>query len=361
MSHGQSLPPLSPQILEEACDWFIEFNEGELNASARAEFNQWLRRSPEHVRAYVEIAAAWEESARLSSRRTLGSDELVARALADHNVVALASQVAASARPDGVPADRPSRSYRYRLAVAATLLITIAGIGAWYAQGRDIYSTDVGEQRTLQLADGSTVELNSRSKLRIRLSPGERSVDLLNGEALFEVAKDAKRPFVVYSDRTRVRAVGTQFDVYRKPSATTVTVVEGRVAVAAPALSAEESGTGAKPAEDVLISAGEQVTVAPHAPIHPARANVASVTAWTQRKLVFDDSSLTDVINEFNRYNPRRIVLDDPQLEEFHIRGTFLATDPGRFVEFLRHRFDVEVTEAGSEIRISQKINPQTR
>jgi len=353
---NKDVPALHPEILEEASGWLMEFNEGELDACARAEFNQWLRRSPEHVRAYLEIAASWEESARLGSRRTLGSDELVARALADHNVVALASQVPAPPRPEAVPsAERIPRFYTRRLAIAATLLIALAGFGAWYAQGRNIYSTDVGEQRTLQLADGSTVELNSRSKLRVRLSPGERSVDLLDGEALFQVAKDAKRPFVVYSDTTHVRAVGTQFDVYRKASGTTVTVVEGRVSVAEPGTSVDASGSPANPAEDVLVSAGEQVTVAPNTAALPARTNVASVTAWRDRKLVFDNSPLTDVINEFNRYNTRRIVLDDPRLKEFHIRGTFSATDPDRFVDVLRERFDVDINETPSEIRISKK------
>jgi transmembrane sensor len=357
MSRGQLLPPLPPQILEEACDWFVEFNEGELNASARAEFDQWLRRSPEHVRAYVEIAAAWEESARMGTRRTLASDEVVARAREDLNVVSLASQIPVLARPDGVfPGARTSKYYTRPLAAAAAvLLVALAASGVWYANGRNVYSTDVGEQRTLQLADGSTVELNSRSKLRVHLSPVERSVDLLDGEALFQVAKDAKRPFVVYSDKTRVRAVGTQFDVYRKVSGTTVTVVEGRVSVAEAAVTAEGGGANAKPAEDVLVSAGEQVTVAPDTVAHPARANVASVTAWRERKLVFDDSSLTGVITEFNRYNARQIVLDDAQLKAFHIRGAFSATDPDRFVEFLRHRFDVEITETSSEIRISKK------
>ena len=177
----------------------------------------------------------------------------------------------------------------------------------------------------------------------------------MDGEALFQIAKDAKRPFVVYSDTTRVRAVGTQFDVYRKTSGTTVTVVEGRVSVAEPSISVEESGARAKPAEVVLVSAGEQVTVTAYAAALPARTNVARVTAWRERKLIFDDSPLTDVINEFNRYNARRIVLDDPQLKDFHIRGTFSATDPDRFVDVLRQRFDVDVNEIGSEIRISKK------
>jgi transmembrane sensor len=355
MNPNQSPPELHAELLEEATAWFINFNEDEVDAKGRAEFNQWLRRSPEHVRAYLEIAAAWEDSSRLGRRRILASDELVARAGADHNVVALASQVPVKARPESAPERKRTSTSRWRSLAAAVVLAAIGGSIVWYAKGRNVYSTDIGEQRTIQLADGSTVELNSRSRLRVRLTPGERSVDLLDGEALFEVTKDAKRPFVVYSDTTRVRAVGTQFDVYKKSSGTTVTVVEGRVTVAGPPNGGEVSELNANPGQGVLISAGEQITVTAHEVAHAARANIASVTAWRERKLVFEDATLTDVIAEFNRYNTRRIVLDDLALNEFHIRGTFPATDPHRLVEFLRHRFDVEVSETGTEIRIARK------
>ncbi len=101
----------------------------------------------------------------------------------------------------------------------------------WQANRYPLYSTDIGERRSITLADGSTVDLNARSKLRIEFSSAERRVELLDGQALFQVAKDKQRPFIVHSGDATVRAVGTQFDVYRKDSGTTITVLEGRVAV----------------------------------------------------------------------------------------------------------------------------------
>jgi hypothetical protein len=101
----------------------------------------------------------------------------------------------------------------------------------WLFEFQNVYATGIGEQRTVTLSDGSTVELNSQSRLRVAFHPHERDVELLEGQALFHVAHDRTRPFLVQSEGAKVRAVGTQFDVYRKSDGTVITVVEGRVAV----------------------------------------------------------------------------------------------------------------------------------
>ena len=101
----------------------------------------------------------------------------------------------------------------------------------WGLSKPTTYSTAIGEQRSFTLADGSTIELSPRSRVRVRLSDRERDIQLLDGQAFFTVTKDVNRPFVVAVDQARVRAVGTQFDVNKRRSGTTVTVLEGRVAV----------------------------------------------------------------------------------------------------------------------------------
>jgi len=233
MSRKESLAPLSDSVLAEATAWFIDCNEGELDNSGRERLHQWLRRSPEHVRAYLEIAAAWQDANKLRGREAVDHAALISTALAETNVVALS----AAGRSSG-PANRASKpaSPRFRellYASAAALLVVAIGLVSMRWIGHNIYSTDVGEQRSIVLADGSTVELNARSELRVHFSSAERTVDLLEGQALFHARKDAARPFVVVSNGTRVRAVGTQFDVYRKRTGTVVTVIEGRVAVTA--------------------------------------------------------------------------------------------------------------------------------
>jgi transmembrane sensor len=375
---------ISGQILGEACDWFIDFNEGELDAAARERFNKWLRRSPEHVRAYVEIAVAWEDSSRLNDTQRLDPKALVAEALVESNVVPIeprATEPSAAEAASEMTAHREGaaiawsgelssapQQYAHRraggkrlawllFAVAASVLLAV-GIG--FLTQRSAYTTGIGEQRSIALDDGSTVELNARSRLRVRFSHAERLVDLIDGQALFRVKKDAARPFIVLSNGTRVRAVGTQFDVYRKTTATTVTVVEGRVAVTGvpapiPAGGSSETSGGGGSEAPIFLSAGEQVTLAPQITPHAVRVNMADAIAWTQKKLVFDETPLSEAVAEFNRYNSRQMIIEDALLAEYHIRGHFEADDPDRLIQLLRDRFDANVREHGNEIRISRK------
>jgi transmembrane sensor len=323
MSTSESRAQINEQILEEACDWFIDCNEGALDAAGRERFNQWLRRSPVHVRAYLEIGGAWEDSDKLNGGRPFDPAALVAR-----------------------PTGRKVAPLLYALAAAALLAL---GMGVVIQRDAHTTTTGIGEQRSIVLEDGSAVELNVRSRLRVRFSRAERRVELVYGQALFQVKKDAVRPFVVVSSGTCVQAVGTQFDVYRKAIGTVVTVVEGRVAVTADRAVAGGAGP------PVVLSTGEQLIVTPQATPHPARIDVAAATAWTQRKLVFDETPLAEAVAEFNRYNSRQMIIADASLADYHIRGKFAAGDPDRLLQFLRDRFDVDVHEQGDEIRISRK------
>jgi transmembrane sensor len=247
------------------------------------------------------------------------------------------------------PLPRTGSRGRRALAVAASILVLLtAGLVSWLCTDRDLYTTTTGEQRSIILGDGSTVELNARTQLRIHYSAHERHVNLLKGQALFTVARDKERPFIVASNGTQVRAVGTRFDVYKKSSGTVVTVLEGTVAVTpAPELFVSTAAAA-------LVTAGEQLTVGPISPgtkVHPV--SLAATTAWTQRQLVFDNTALQEVVNEFNRYNQRQLVIRDPLLNDFAIDGVFSSTDPASLIRFLRSRPGVVVTETESEIIIA--------
>src|SRR5882757_416589 len=212
-------------VAAEASVWFIEFRTGDMTAGDRARFYEWLRRSPDHIQAYLEIAEGWAELPTSDPEHRLDIQALLARAREsqDENVVSLSPRETAL----------PNRQRRSMTAWAASLagVALVLGLAVWsYLYQANTYRTGVGEQRTVRLLDGSTIELNALSSIRVRLSKNTREVDLREGQALFRVAKDPARPSLVHSDGTTVRAVGTQFDVYRKSTATVVTVLEGRVA-----------------------------------------------------------------------------------------------------------------------------------
>lgn len=378
------------QILEEAAAWFVDFRVGDVGAAAREECHRWLRRSPEHIQAYLEIASTYAELPAPNPGGSLDIDALIAHARSSPgNIVEPSSWRQQSSRP--------SHTSRILLALAASILLVLGAISTWFYTQRGTYRTDIGEQRSLTLADGSTLELNSNSVVRVRYTERERHIDLLAGQALFDVAKDKARPFIVKTGDTQVRAVGTQFDVYRKSRGTTVTVIEGRVAVLTPAMSehshedaAHKALTGEPPdgpgrgpdafpgnpksaasimpgKDEILLSAGEQLTVAPAVPSKPAtdtrsesslhinHANIAAATAWTTRQLVFDATPLADVAEEFNRHNNRRLIVDMQQLADFHVSGTYSFTNPNSLLLFLRSQPGIKLVETEREIRVMRQ------
>lgn len=352
---GKDAGRLPPDVLAEAGRWFVELNEHPEDEPTRREFDRWMRRSPENVQAFLQVSMHWEESTPRPDADVGSIDALVALAKSESNVVCFApAERAMPAAQAGAPSD--AKSISRRLAVAACLLLSLSGALVWQQFFRGVYSTAVGEQRSFTLADGSMVELNSRTRIRVKYSEDQRHVELLEGQALFHVAKNEAQPFVVRSGGTQVRAVGTQFDVYRKPTGTVVTVVEGRVAAA----SATTQLASEMPDHAVFLDAGQQITLALDASVPPAPARLEApameaATAWTRRRLIFKGTPLAEVAEEFNRYSERRIVIADAAIATIPISGSFSSNDSGDFLRFLREVGAYQVRETAGTIEISRR------
>jgi transmembrane sensor len=361
MNSKQTVDKLNPQLREQATEWFVAFCEREVDASGRESFDRWLRASPEHVRAYLQISALWDGAGMMATNTKGNVEELVKRALSERNVLPLSPDKTPSkvftARTASSKSSTARTAWR---AIAACMVFVIAsagGIVGWQLTRAPTYETGAVEERTVRLPDGSTVQLNARTRIKLYFTTEERAVDLVAGQALFSVAKNPKRPFVVRSDTAHVRAVGTRFDVYRKSSGTIVTVLEGQVAIRMGSLretrSARQVSAVREPAFPVLVGGGEQAIVTGSAPTHAYRANVSAATAWTEGKLIFDSVPLRDVVAEFNRIGLRHLVIEDHSCLDRHISGIFPAADPSFLVEFLRQRFGLTVAETDEEVRLS--------
>jgi transmembrane sensor len=393
-------PPLAELTLDEAATWFVEFNEGKVSQADRERFIQWIKTSPEHVRAYLQVAAHWEDARQTNRSAVPTIDELlsIGRAVPS-NVIAFGDSAAKAAAFDEAADNRAAPPHRLTRAGAterwlvASLVALFLGGGTlyWIKSVRSVYATETGEQRTIALPDGSTVELDSRSKVRINYRPQERDIELLAGQALFRVAKDHSRPFVVQTDTTRVLAVGTQFDVYKHANGVTVTVVEGRVAVlpSPTSLSAasgptrsmsqevvsgdapriySQSSPRANPVEsttklltadagtpsrnEILVAAGEQVTISNNLLERQSHPDVAAATAWTEQKIVLNSTPLSEVVEEFNRHNTRKLVITDPRIAEIRISGVFSSTNPDSLLRGLEvmNQFRIRVLPDRVEI-----------
>jgi transmembrane sensor len=361
---------LNEQISEEAAAWFVEFRTEQPGEEQRRAFDAWVRASPEHLRAFLEIAMVWNDSEAIDEGQRIDVQQLLAANGSSDNVIALTRAPGEGATRSEIPAAPPSSRLR-RVAWPALATAAAAGIiGAamlmwapWSAPG--LYSTTVGERRSLTLTDGTSVTLDARSRLRVAFSASNRTVELLEGQALFQIAKDPARPFAVVAGSTLVRDIGTQFDVNRNLNGTTVTVVVGRVAVyadaSAPAGSvsaelkvAEAADAVSKGAsvEPILVSAGEQLRVISgdsHA--QPVAVDSGSATAWRRGQIVLNASTLADVVEEFNRYSARHLVAEDHGASPLRLSGVF-GIDPEFLIRYLRDRPDITVREADGEIQI---------
>lgn len=325
-------------VLRQATQWHVRHTEGELTADERDAFAEWLRRSPQHVRRYLELEELKHQLASVTAK--LPELEAV-----EGNVISF-----------GAPLPKPSkarsparRAWRWPLktAVAASVIGALAlSYSLLYPHDGQVRETLIvphGDQRTVSMDDGSIVHLNSQSTAHVRYSSQERLIELDKGQALFNVARDPVRPFRVRIEDTEVVAIGTQFDVYRKPDGITITVVEGRVEVS--------KGT----AHPVQLGAGEQLYVPKDARVLKAEAvNVRMATAWIQREILFDQQRLEDVATEFNRYIATPIRLEDPVVRERRVSGIFNAYDAESFLEFLRN-YNVEIERSGREILVRSR------
>ena len=230
------------------------------------------------------------------------------------------------------------------------MLLAAVGGWTWIARTRSAWTqfeTATGEQRTFELADGSVIYLNTHSHVAIRFAAHTRDVRLLKGEALFQVHHDTSRPFRVYTDDAMVQAVGTQFDVYRREDGTVVSVIEGRVNVtpASPPTASERTpesapqGSGpALPvkAQSRTLGASQEARVS-HAGSVSIREvnNVTDTVAWRERRLIFNDQTLGQIVEEFNRYRANPIRLEGAAVSERTYTGVFDADDADSLVEVL--------------------------
>jgi transmembrane sensor len=226
------------------------------------------------------------------------------------------------------------------IAVAAVLTLSLYLMtGSLLGPAAD-QQTAVGEQRTVTLADGSTVYLNTDSALSTEFSPTLRRVTLLKGDAIFAVSPDQTRPFRVESGGVTATALGTEFLVRRHDARVTVAVLEHRVSIAA---AAPQQGPAS--AQSVTLEPGQQVAYDPRGGLgHVRQVDLAAAAAWRRGKVIFEGEPLGSVINELNRYHRGRILIIDPQVRAMRVNGVFQTADPAAVVTALEHTLAIHST-----------------
>ncbi|MBL8271159.1 FecR family protein [Steroidobacter sp.] len=336
-------------ISEQASQWLGILADG--GDAERAEFLKWLKQSPRHIEEFLFASATWQRLRESAAESPMEIDAILAEfneakgadiiPLQDALTTRATAQQPAAVAAPSKPARRAIGHWRWAAAIAVVAIA--ASYSWWLSANANLYVTAVGEQRIVQLADGSVLYLNTDSRTRVTLSEHARDVELLEGEALFVVAHDTTRPFRVKAGTAVIQAVGTQFNVHRVRDDTHVAVLEGRVKLA-------DSRTPATPnATPNLLSAGEEAVIASDGGIiRQATADRKQTTAWRERRLVFRAERLEDVVNEINRYNTRRFQIDGDAARNTRLTATFDADSPESLATFLKQYSNLSVHPDGS-------------
>lgn len=278
-------------IRDQAVAWFLRLKATDVSAAERRQFLQWLNAHSKHKEAYDKVAQLWQWLEPLKAMPFEARQEAL---------------------------NYRSRPYRRISAYAAAALVSLSvGLSVYWHQVGMIfpltYQVAKGEQQTVQLADGSSLELNMDSAVKVSINPWWREVELLHGEVYFQVAHDSQRPFQVAAGRGRITDIGTAFEVYRKPGQVLVAVQEGIVEV-------EAKGRR-------RLAANQQITYADNGDfIEIEQQPVESLTAWRRGQIVFHARRLDDALAEMARYHNKRIHLEDNKLAALRISGAFPST-----------------------------------
>ena len=343
------------RIIDEAASWILKLESDDgFSHQDKERLFVWLDQSPAHREHFKRLAKTWGDANILT--------ELA---------VPLNSAKQAKSTSFGVKS----------FALAASLFLTIC-VSSFLVfndsaptQENKTIATAVGNQKSINLADGSSLKLNTNSKLRIEYSEGFRDIHLLSGEAYFEVAKDSKRPFRVFAGKGRIRAIGTAFGVYLKESnEVDVAVSEGRVGVASVAnflnKSSAASSTAAKPTNALelagspdntpkslgMLRAGEVGSIVSEfdenaQPIQILKkleqvtgTDVAKRVSWTDGVLIFAGESLEQVVEEISRYTDVNIEFASPDIKAIRIGGNFPVGETETMFSSLETNFGLQVT-----------------
>ncbi|MBL8265641.1 FecR family protein [Steroidobacter sp.] len=340
-------------VAQQAAQWLCELPHSD--AARRVAFVQWLKRSPTHIEEFLLASTVCASFARERGNASDDVERLIAEALqAPPSAEVMQLHALADERPK-VAVTRPRRGWMAAAAAVCVLAIGALLIVPWSIDRLNTYTTRTGEQRTIRLEDGSRVQMNARSRFIVRYSAEARDLELLEGEAVFDVQHDTQRPFRVHTRDAVIQAVGTQFNVYRQASGrTVVSVLEGVVRVTrdaepvvASAVSTAESGA------PLLVRAGQGADVSHDGAIEKREsADIARVMSWQNRRLVFREDRLEDIAHEFARYSPFHLELDGAAVKDKRITGTFDADDPQSLVMFLDSlgTFQIETSGQGAAI-----------
>jgi len=312
------------QVLRDcAAAWLERKDRSDWCARDLAELEAWLNESPAHLIAYWRVEAAWERSLRLRAVRLPTPGRMIARR-------------------------HKSETWLKRLGIPLGLLAVagLAAVGYLAKPSERVITTGLGERKIVSLGDGSRIELNTDTVLKVDVSPDRRLASIQKGEAYFQIAHDPEHPFVVSAGAHRITVLGTKFTVHREANRLEVALLEGRIWLDA----------NARGGHGLLLTPGDKVVATGDrlAKLREPAETLQNELSWRAGVLIFKYTSLADAAAEFNRYNREKLVVADTRTADLKIIGSFPANDVGMFVRASRQLFGLHVERSGNQVVLSR-------
>lgn len=324
-------------IKAEAALWFAKLRGADSDPELQQDFEAWLKENPAHELAYEQCCTLWLMT------NNLREDEDIQREL-----ISARQELEPGYRQRSVGLNNPGSWLAY---AAVLLLFGIGFIFSINYLSEEEFSTRIGEQRLVQLPDGSSAMLNTDTVISVHYSGKKRRIRLHQGEAYFDVHKDNQRPFEVSAAGSMVRALGTEFNVAIRQQTLSVDVADGVVELKSKhPLNAEQSLiTEIREGEAVNYKKGDEATKV-------EAARLARISAWQTRKIYFDADTLADAVAEYNRYITEEIIVVDNELNQQRITGIFHLGDLDTFVFSLEQALNARVEREGKHILIRKGL-----
>ncbi|WP_317931198.1 FecR family protein [Halioxenophilus sp. WMMB6] len=321
-------------LFDAAAGWIVKLRSPAVSERDHIDFSHWLNASPAHQTAFDEMLESWELMALGAELPESSWNPKVSK----RGLAAKLGHLLSRLKPG------PASNNFWLGGLVSAAALALVAIAVTLDQSNptqpEIYQTATGEQQLIELADGSTATLNTHSKIAVAFTEEQRLIQLLEGEAFFQVAPSKRRPFVVESGRGTVTAVGTAFNVYRKSGADMVTVTEGVVRV-------KQSKNATTPyPESKFVRAREQLALSTNGLSKTEAA--PEEMAWLNKTLSFDNTELAEALAELNRYLSQPVKIDHPSLRQLRISGTFRTDSPEETLSAIITTFNLQRLDDGS-------------
>lgn len=336
----------------ETARFFARQRSDNFGVADKREFDAWFEKSQENRDAFAAYQELWDE---------------IGEASADTEILAMRNAALA-----GKPPQKGRRFWPHGLAIAASIALVAILLPLFLLpsnkpeqhgdQGKTqivadaaspvlkptLYRTQTGQQSTINLSDGSRIELNTDSIIQVNYSNKSRQLVLLRGEAYFKVAKDPSRPFFVLANDKRVTAVGTEFSVRMDKDRVRINLLEGVVSVDRANSDGEFlPGVGR---ETQVMQAGEQLVAVERQPFQKAESDTEIATSWRHGRVVFENEPLSRVVPELNRYTSRKLVIGSESLADLRVSGSFRAGSSDKFAKTLEATFPVRANAEADRV-----------